>query len=162
MQKLYMSFHNEQNKIEVEKGLRTVIRKCITATLKETRFEAPAEVSVTLVDNEAIRELNKEFRNKDSATDVLSFPLGEDDCYDVNPENDACMLGDIVISMERAKSQAEEYGHSLIREVGFLATHSTLHLLGYDHENDPEGEKEMFALQEHILNKLDITRDNAV
>ncbi len=159
MQKLFMSFHNEQNKVEIENGLRTVIRKCITETLKETQFGEPAEVSVTLADNEEIRQLNKEFRNKDTATDVLSFPLGEDYCYDINPENGAYMLGDIVISMERAKAQAEEYGHSLIREVGFLATHSTLHLLGYDHENDPEGEKEMFALQEKILNKLDIRRD---
>ena len=159
MTKVVMTFHNDQKVIEVPKGLRTVIRRCVAQTLKETEFEGDiAEVSVTLVDNESIKQLNKEFRDKNKVTDVISFPLGAYDDYDINPENGAYMLGDIVISMEKAHAQAIEYGHSLIREVGFLATHSTLHLLGYDHEDDPQGEKVMFELQDRILNSLNITR----
>ena len=149
MPKIYMSFRNNQKAIEVPNGLRTVIRKCIAET----------DVSVTLVDNERIKRINKEFRDKNKVTDVISFPLGAYDEYDINPENGAYMLGDIVISMEKAHAQAIEYGHSLIREVGFLATHSTLHLLGYDHEDDPDGEKVMLELQDRVLNNLKITRE---
>lgn len=159
MIKVIMSFHNDQKAIEVPKGLRTIIRRCVAQTLTHTEFEGDiAEVSVTLVDNETIKRLNKEFRDKNKVTDVISFPLGFYDEYDINPENGAYMLGDIVISMEKAHAQAIEYGHSLIREVAFLATHSTLHLLGYDHENDPDGETVMFRLQDEILNSLNITR----
>lgn len=158
MSKVYMSFRNDQKAIEVPNGLRTVIRRCVAETLKETDFVGDAEVSVTLVDNESIKRLNKEYRDKNKVTDVISFPLGAYDEYDINPENNAYMLGDIVISMEKAHAQAIEYGHSLIREVGFLATHSTLHLLGYDHEDDPKGEAVMVELQEKILNKLNIKR----
>lgn len=157
--KIYMSFRNNQKAIEVPNGLRTVIRKCIAETLRVTDFVGDADVSVTLVDNERIKRINKEFRDKNKVTDVISFPLGAYDKYDVNPENGAYMLGDIVISMEKAHAQAIEYGHSLVREVGFLATHSTLHLLGYDHEDDPDGEKVMLELQDLVLNNLKITRE---
>ena len=157
--KIYMSFRNNQKAIEVPNGLRTVIRKCIAETLRVTDFVGDADVSVTLVDNERIKRINKEFRDKNKVTDVISFPLGAYDEYDVNPENGAYMLGDIVISMEKAHAQAIEYGHSLVREVGFLATHSTLHLLGYDHEDDPDGEKVMLELQDLVLNNLKITRE---
>ena len=159
MPKIYMSFRNNQKAIEVPNGLRTVIRKCIAETLRVTDFVGDADVSVTLVDNERIKRINKEFRGKNKVTDVISFPLGAYDGYDINPENGAYMLGDIVISMEKAHAQAIEYGHSLIREVGFLATHSTLHLLGYDHEDDPDGEKVMLELQDRVLNNLKITRE---
>lgn len=153
-----MSFRNNQKAVEVPNGLRTVIRRCVAQTLKETEFVGDAEVSVTLVDNEQIKRLNKQYRDKNKVTDVISFPLGAYDEYDINPENGAYMLGDIVISMEKAHAQAIEYGHSLMREVGFLATHSTLHLLGYDHEDDPQGEAVMVELQERILNSLNIKR----
>ena len=146
MSKVFMSFRNNQKAVEVPNGLRTVIRRCVAQTLKETEFVGDAEVSVTLVDNEQIKRLNKQHRDKNKVTDVISFPLG------------AYMLGDIVISMEKAHAQAIEYGHSLMREVGFLATHSTLHLLGYDHEDDPQGEAVMVELQERILNSLNIKR----
>ena len=146
--KIYMSFRNNQKAIEVPNGLRTVIRKCIAETLRVTDFVGDADVSVTLVDNERIKRINKEFRDKNKVTDVISFPLGAYDEYDVNPENGAYMLGDIVISMEKAHAQ-----------VGFLATHSTLHLLGYDHEDDPDGEKVMLELQDLVLNNLKITRE---
>lgn len=153
-----MTFRNNQKAVEVPNGLRTVIRRCVAQTLKETEFDGDAEVSVTLVDNEQIKRLNKQYRDKNKVTDVISFPLGAYDEYDINPENGAYMLGDIVISMEKAHAQAIEYGHSLMREVGFLATHSTLHLLGYDHEDDPQGEEVMVKLQEQILNSLNIKR----
>ena len=120
-----------------------------------------AEVSVTFVDNEGIRELNKEHRDIDRETDVLSFPLGDDENgYEVDPDTDAIMLGDIVISLEKAKQQAEEYGHSYRREVAFLLTHSLFHLLGYDHVNSEEEEKEMFGKQDKVLDKLGITRES--
>ena len=104
------------------------------ALIKESLKEGPAEISVTFVDNAEIQRLNKQYRDKDQATDVLSFPLGQDGKYDVNQETGAAMLGDIVISMERAMEQANIYGHSLQREVAFLTVHSMFHLLGYDHE----------------------------
>ena len=94
----------------------------------------PAEISVTFVDNNRIHELNLQYRDKDSATDVLSFPLGENGVYDIDEDNGCKILGDIVISMERAMEQAELYGHTLQREVAYLTVHSMLHLLGYDHE----------------------------
>jgi len=103
-------------------------------------------VSITFTDNESIRELNREYRDIDRATDVLSFPMDD--------EGDDVVLGDIVISLERAKEQAIEYGHSLEREISFLCVHSTLHLLGYDHETGEEDEKEMFMKQEEILKIL--------
>ena len=107
--KIYMSFRNNQKAIEVPNGLRTVIRKCIAETLRVTDFVGDADVSVTLVDNERIKRINKEFRDKNKVTDVISFPLGAYDEYDVNPENGAYMLGDIVISMEKAHAQAIEF-----------------------------------------------------
>lgn len=155
--KLYVK--NDQKKIAVPNGLRATIRKCCEQALKEEKFTEPAEVSVTFVDNEEIRELNNEFRDKDSATDVLSFPLGENGEYDLNPETERYMLGDIVISLERATEQAEEFGHSFEREVAFLTTHSMFHLLGYDHVNGGEEEKIMQEKQKAVLDALGITRD---
>ena len=109
-------------------------------------------MSVTFVDNERIRELNREFRNIDRATDVLSFPADEPVV-----KGKGRFLGDIALSLERAKTQSEEYGHSFRREVAFLTAHSVLHLLGFDHIV-PEEEKEMFAKQEKVLNDMGITR----
>ena len=132
--KVYIS--NQQNVVKIPTGIRLLVRRCCSAVLQMEEFIDPAEVSVTFVDNEQIRELNAEYRNKDSATDVLSFPLGENGEYDVNMETGALLLGDIIISVPRAIEQAEMYGHSLRREIGFLTVHSMLHLLGYDHENE--------------------------
>lgn len=112
----------------------------------ETEKVANKEVAITFVSNEHIREINREFRHLDKPTDVLSFPLEEEDA-----------LGDIIISIPRAKEQAQEYGHSFAREMGFLAVHGFLHLLGYDHETAQE-EKEMFAKQEQILQEFGLTR----
>lgn len=123
-----------------------------------------AQISVTITDNESIRRINREFRGKDAVTDVLSFPMLEFD-EDGNAEDDfdfdgdSVVLGDIVISAERAAEQAKEYGHSLKREIAFLTAHSMLHLLGYDHERSEEEEELMFRKQEEILRKLNITRE---
>lgn len=118
----------------------------------------PVEVSVTIVDNSAIHQMNKEYRQVDRPTDVLSFPLWEpDEEWIITEEEQVVMLGDIVISLPKAKEQAEEYGHSLERELGFLAVHGFLHLLGYDHETK-EDEEEMFRKQEEILGRVGLQR----
>lgn len=157
--KIIIFLSNEQEKMAPPEDIEHLIEICTAAALEEEGIDDTAEVSVTLVDNEGIRELNREHRDIDRETDVLSFPLGDDDGYEVDPDNDAIMLGDIVISLEKAAQQAEEYGHSYRREVAFLITHSLFHLLGYDHVNSEEEEKIMFGKQEKVLDKLGITRE---
>ena len=147
---------NGSNGISPE--LLSSIKDCCAAALDEEGIGERAEVSLTVVDNEEIRELNNEFRGKDSATDVLSFPMSDSGEYDVNPETGRIMLGDIVISSEKARQQAGEYGHSFEREMCFLATHSMFHLLGYDHELGEEEEKIMFQKQSKVLDRLGIVR----
>lgn len=157
--KIITFLSNEQEKMTPPEDIEHLIEICTAAALEEEGIDDTAEVSVTLVDNEGIRELNREHRDIDRETDVLSFPLGDDDGYEIDPDNDAIMLGDIVISLEKAAQQAEEYGHSYRREVAFLITHSLFHLLGYDHVNSEEEEKIMFGKQEKVLDKLGITRE---
>lgn len=118
----------------------------------------PAEVSLTIVENKRMQEINREYRQIDRPTDVLSFPLYEpEEEFVLEEEEEFVTLGDIVISMPQAQLQAKEYGHSLQREVAFLAVHGFLHLLGYDHETEEE-EKEMFARQEEILKQTGLVR----
>ena len=155
--KVHIFLSNEQDKVPLPDDLEQLISNCTRAALIEEDIEDDAEVSVTLVDNGRIYELNSEFRGIERETDVLSFPMGGDEGFEVDPDTDAVLLGDIVISLEKAKAQAEEYGHSFRREVAFLITHSLFHLLGYDHMT-PEEETEMFAKQEKVLEKLGITR----
>ncbi len=112
------------------------------------------EFNIILVDNDYIHKINKEYRGIDRETDVISFALEDDETF---PEMETKILGDIYISIDKAKSQAEEYGHSFKRELCFLAVHGFLHINGYDHMN-PEDEKVMFGLQEEILNEAKITR----
>ena len=150
---------DEQSKVKIPTGLRLLVRRSCTAVLVNEGFEGSAEVSVTFVDDERIQELNKQYRNIDSSTDVLSCPLGEDCVYDENPETGAKMLGDIVISAEHAVKQAESYGHSLQREVAFLTVHSMLHLLGYDHVNGGLEQMKMREKEELVLAKLGVLRD---
>ena len=135
MESVKVVISNDQKAVKVPTGIRLLIRRCCHAVLELEHFEGSAEVSVRFVDNEQIRELNKEYRNIDRETDVLSFPLGENGVYDINHDTGAKLLGDIVISMEKAMEQAELYNHPLQREIGFLTVHSMLHLLGYDHVN---------------------------
>ena len=134
-----------------------LIEKVISEALRYEGVNDNTEVSVTIVDNEEIRKINNKFINIDRATDVLSFPLIDFDNESLPDDGSKIYLGDIIISIERAKEQAKEYGHSIDREIGFLTAHSMLHLLGYDHMV-PEEEKEMFAKQEEILNNLGLRR----
>lgn len=154
---------NNQDKLAIEDDIRETIERVILKTLEVENCKFDAQVSVTIVDLGEIRRINRDMRNIDSETDVLSFPMLEfdenrkmiEDDYDL--DDGKLLLGDIVICAERAKSQAEEYGHSFLREMAFLTVHSMLHLLGYDHMEDEE-EKEMFSRQEDILNILGIKR----
>ncbi|MBQ9383098.1 MAG: rRNA maturation RNase YbeY [Ruminiclostridium sp.] len=150
---------NKQRIVPVTKELRTLVKHCCSETLYEEGYKGDFEVSVTFVDNEGIRAINKEYRDIDRETDVLSFPMtndGED--FTVDPETGCYMLGDIVLSLEKAITQAEEYGHSFKREVAFLTVHSMLHLLGYDHERSEEEEREMFGKQDIVLDTMGMGR----
>lgn len=149
---------NTQKTVKIPTGIKILIRRSCNAVLAIEEFEEPCEVSVTFVDNEQIAVLNGDFRNKPQPTDVLSFPLGEDDTYDVNQETGAILLGDIVISLEKAMEQADLYGHSLQREVAFLTVHSMYHLLGYDHENGGREAQIMREKEEKVLAKLGLQR----
>ena len=150
---------NKQKKEKIPTGIRMLVRRACAAVLTGEGFGHPAEVGVTFVDDEEIHRLNKEFRNVDAATDVLSFPLGENGVYDDDPETGAKMLGDVVISVEHAVRQAEEYGHSFQREMAFLTVHSMLHLLGYDHVNGGIEAATMREKEEDVLLKMGLTRE---
>ena len=160
-EKIKVIISNEQKTVKIPTGVRLLVRRCCNAVLTFEDFNDPAEISVTFVDDERIHELNREYRNVDRSTDVLSFPLGENGVYDKNPENGACLLGDIVISVETAVRQAETYGHSLQREIGFLTVHSMLHLLGYDHVNGGIEEVRMREKEEHVLTELGLKRNDS-
>ena len=152
---------NRQKDVKIPSGIRLLIRRCCHAVLAAEQFGDSAEVSVSFVNNEQIRQLNNEFRQKDTATDVLSFPLGQDGVYDRNLETGALQLGDIVISIEKAVEQARIYGHSLQREIGFLTVHSMLHLLGYDHESGGLEMVRMREKEESVLSSLGLQRDGS-
>ncbi len=160
-EKIKVIITNDQRAIKIPTGVRLLVRRCCNAVLTFENFGEPAEISVTFVDDEHIHELNKLHRNVDSSTDVLSFPLGEDGVYDKNIDTGACILGDIVISVETAVRQAEEYGHTLQREIGFLTVHSMLHLLGYDHVNGGIEAVHMREKEEHVLTELGLKRNES-
>ncbi|WP_346887138.1 rRNA maturation RNase YbeY [Clostridium sp. UBA1056] len=166
---IYMD--DRQSLISVEKDLKDSIKEIIDYALKEEQVLVPYEVSLIFVDNETIREINADTRGIDRTTDVLSFPMLDYEdkkvfkqCYlnyefspiDLNEGN--LVLGDIVLSLERAKEQSEEFEHSFIREVCYLVIHSILHLLGYDHMED-EDKVIMRAREEEILSEFNIKRD---
>ena len=160
-EKIKVIITNDQKTVKIPTGVRLLVRRCCNAVLTFEEFTEPAEISVTFVDDEKIHSLNKEFRGIDRSTDVLSFPLGENGVYDRNLDTGACLLGDIVISVETAIRQAESYGHSLQREVGFLTVHSMLHLLGYDHVNGGMEEVRMREKEEHVLTELGLKRNDS-
>ena len=156
---------NNQEKVEIDSEIQETINKACEKTLEYENCSFDAQISVTIVDNEEIQRINKEFRNKDAVTDVLSFPMLEfdedgnaEDC-DFDFDGEEAVLGDIVISAERAAEQAKSYGHSFKREIAFLTVHSMLHLLGYDHETSPLDERIMREKEEAVLEKLGISRD---
>ena len=159
--KIRLSILNEQRICPVSMELRSLWRKSARIALAGLPFVSPVEVCLLLADNEHIRELNNCYRDKDMPTDVLSFPQFEkllENSRDISDiPTGELLLGDIVVSLERAEAQAEELGHSFEREVVFLFVHGLLHLLGYDHER-PEDELLMTERQEQIMNKLGLTR----
>ncbi|AGN37153.1 rRNA maturation RNase YbeY [Bacillus paralicheniformis] len=137
------------------------IEKILQFAAAEEGVADGAEVSVTIVNNEEIQKINKEYRGKDYPTDVISFALEEDGEGEIEiiGADMPPVLGDIIISADKAREQAEEYGHSLMRELGFLTVHGFLHLLGYDHMTEEE-EKEMFTKQKDILNRYGLSRSS--
>jgi len=161
---------NRQNKIEITDELEKVVKEVVEYTLKEEKVELEYEVSIIFVDNEEIRTINKEFRNIDRETDVLSFPMLEypknkaykdvylnfdfDDSYF---DEGKLILGDMALSLEKAKEQSIEYGHSFLREVSYLTVHSMLHLLGYDHMEEEE-KAIMRVREEEILKAFNLIR----
>ena len=161
MDKVKVIISNEQKSIKIPTGIRILLRRCCNAVLNLEGLKGEYEVNITFVDNKRIRELNSNFRNIDSATDVLSFPMGENGDYPINPETNFKLLGDIVISVERAVAQAEDFNHSVRRELGYLTTHSMLHLLGYDHVNGGIEASKMREREEEIMNLVGQPRDLA-
>ena len=158
MAKLKVYVKNNQTEVKVPVGIRLLIRRCCQAVLSTEGYKENAEVSVSFVSNTEIKKLNGIYRNKDSVTDVLSFPLSVNGETEISKETGYNMLGDIVISLETAVKQAQNYGHSKLRELAFLVAHSMLHLCGYDHM-EPEEAAVMEQKQEAALNQLGITRD---
>ena len=146
---------NEQDKVEISADWAEQINEVAAICLREEEIPERAEVDLLFVDNEAIREMNKEYRDKDSATDVLSFPMYEAD--EAIDDEEEILFGDIVISLERAQEQAMEYGHSLKREVMYLLVHGLLHLAGYDHMSE-EDKKQMREKEEKLLAEIGAVR----
>ena len=157
MKSTKVNIYDRQKAVKLPTGIRLLVRKACNATLLLEGFTESAEVDVTFVDDNEIHKLNLAHRNIDSATDVLSFPLGQDGTYDINQDTGAALLGDIVISVEHAYSQADLYGHTIQREIAFLTVHSMLHLLGYDHENGGLEEVVMQEKQENVLAELGLS-----
>ena len=153
--KIKVIITDDQNSVKLPRGVRMLIRRCCNAVLTNEQFKGSAEISVTIVDDEAIHELNLKHRGMDKPTDVLSFPQVNYDEGEELMEGD--MLGDIVLSLERAREQAAEFGHSFERECAFLCAHSTLHLLGYDHELSDEDDADMRRRQSEIMEKMGLS-----
>ena len=158
MPKVKVMVKNNQTEVRVPVGIRMLIRRCCQAVLVAEHFGQDAEVSVSFVSNDEIHRLNKIYRQKDRATDVLSFPLGQDGHYDTNKETGCALLGDVVISLEMAVKQADMYGHSLERELCYLTVHSVLHLLGYDHLDEGPMKRQMREREEKILTEMGLDR----
>ena len=168
MAKVRVIISNHQKAVKIPTGVRMLVRRCCNAVLQLEQFPHNAEISVVFIDNDQIQELNREYRGKDMPTDVLSFPMipfetpadysvveDQDEYFDL--DTDELLLGDVMISVDRVFSQAEEYGHSTEREFSFLFAHSMLHLLGYDHM-EPEEAAVMEKKQSEALAALGINR----
>ena len=148
-------FENRQKRVVIDYDLKMLIRRAVLASLMAEGVDGKCEVSVTFTDNEGIREINREYRNIDAPTDVLSFPQIDFEADGVDKSsNEKKILGDIVLSVDRVAEQAAELSHSFEHEAAFLCVHSMLHLLGYDHVTCEEDEKKMFARQRMIIKIL--------
>ena len=155
-----IDFLNNQEEFDT-KPFEDIVLKVAEETFKIHNIEKEAEISVVFTDDEEIKEINKNFRNIDSSTDVLSFPqyefFEEGDISHI--EDNVLILGDVIISLEHAKAQSVEFNHSLNREVGYLTAHSMLHLLGYDHMEDEEKSR-MRKKEEQIMTNIKLTRED--
>ena len=151
--------------VETPQAVEAQIRRCVLTALEEEGVDVPCIVEVCVTDDEGIHQTNLEMRGVDRPTDVLSFPMfelrpGEKPMPEwADPDTDKVLLGDMMISLERARAQAKEFGHSPEREVCYLAVHSALHLLGYDHLDEGPQKRQMRAREEAILGRLGITRE---
>jgi len=149
---LFIDFDNRQEKIAVTYKMKLLVRTAILETLKEENKVGDFAVSVSFVDKTEIKNLNKQFRKTDKVTDVLSFPLIN---FDEPPVLDETVeMGDIVLCIDKAKEQAKEFGHPIEREIAYLTCHSTLHLLGYDHELGEAQDKEMREKQNLVMKTM--------
>ena len=153
---LKVNFSNRQRKTSLPSNTKELVVSAIEASLLVENFKDDSEVNVTFVSDKKIKQINNEFRNINSATDVLSIPLGVDGYYDVNPENGALMLGDVIISIDHAIAQSNLFGHSLDREIAYLTVHSLFHLLGYDHIDEGEDKKIMRKKEEAALKFINL------
>lgn len=155
---LMIYFSTGTDKYAITHRMKMLIRSAVLATLAYEGYRQVCEVSVTFTDNDGIRAVNKQYRSIDKETDVLSFPLTDFEGGEEPPlDEPAISLGDIIISLEKAEAQAEEFGHSLEREVAFLTVHSMLHLLGYDHELSEEDDADMRRRQREILDAMGLS-----
>ena len=155
---LMIYFSVGTDKYPITYKMKMLVRASVLSTLAYEGYKPKCELSVTFTDDEGIRVVNRQYRDMDKATDVLSFPLTDFEGGDEPPADEpAVSLGDIVISLERAHAQAEEFGHSFEREVAFLAVHSTLHLLGYDHELSEDDDADMRRRQREILESMGLS-----
>ena len=154
--KLKINFSKTKDFPEIDYYFKRVIRSAVLATLRHEKFPFDAIVSVTLADADYIRFLNKKYRNKDKATDVLSFPIFEDGNFDIGECIGGALIGDVVISIPRAKEQAKEIGNPFLKEIAFLTVHSILHLLGYDHERSKEEDELQCRIQKEICDGLEV------
>lgn len=166
-----MTFYVEnETEVTFDFDVEEIVSKVASTALKNQNCPYEAEINVLITDSEGIRTYNREYRDMDKETDVLSFPavdyekpadfslVREHEMDYINPDTDELFLGDIMLCTERIQSQARDYGHSELREFAFLIAHSMLHLLGYDHMTKEE-EEQMFSLQEKILEELGIVRE---
>ena len=151
---LKIDFCNRQRKEKVEDELRGLVKRALVGAFEYEGLDKDAEVSVTFVSDAGIRRFNREYRGIDRATDVLSFPLFDGGDVEDAFDGEKYQLGDVVLSLERARAQSELYGHSFEREVAFLCVHSALHLMGYDHERGEEEELDMRRRQREIMKIL--------
>ena len=161
LKKIRVDIENRQKAVKIPTGLRMLIRRCCHAALDLEGVDGSAQVDVTLVDNDLIHKINLEQRGIDAPTDVLSFPLGENGEFEINPETGEKLIGNIVLSLEQAQRQAEEYGHSFNREVGYLTVHSMFHLLGYDHVGGGLEAVHMREKAATVMDQIGLSRINS-
>ncbi|MEW8972662.1 MAG: rRNA maturation RNase YbeY [Tissierellaceae bacterium] len=144
---------NRQSKVDIDEDIYNLLEKVVRESLLVEGIGLEYEISISFVDNEEIRQLNSQYRGVDRETDVLSFPIDEDLIVPIP------LLGDIIISMEKAIEQSEEYGHSLQRELAYLTAHSMFHLMGYDHMEEDD-KKEMRDREKQVMRRLEIFKNN--